>query len=92
MLFDLETLEAPKGLDCDVCVIGSGAVGLVIATTLASRGLGVVLLEGGGIGIEQRSQDLYRSVSLGHPFKEFDSSRFRVLGDDYLLGWAGYPA
>jgi len=88
MLIDLEKRDAPTIFDCDVCVIGSGAVGLVIAVNLASRGRRVVLLEGGGVGLEQRSQDLYRIVSVGHPFKGLNSSRFRVLGGTTTF-WGG---
>jgi hypothetical protein len=88
MLIDLEKLEARTVMKCDVCVIGSGAVGLVVAVNLASRGRRVVLLEGGGVGLEQRSQDLYRAVSVGHPFKGLDISRFRVLGGTTTF-WGG---
>ena len=88
MLIDLERSEAPTSLDCDVCVVGSGAVGLVIAANLADRGRSVVLLEGGGVGLEQRSQDLYRTVSVGHPFKGLSNTRFRVLGGT-TTSWGG---
>jgi choline dehydrogenase-like flavoprotein len=39
--------ETPN-LDADVCVVGSGAGGSVIAAELAARGLSVVVLEAGG--------------------------------------------
>ena len=48
----LQTLDPPAGdeleLRADVCIIGSGAGGGVIAAVLADRGLDVVILEAGG--------------------------------------------
>lgn len=42
-----ERLDHDFALDCDVCVIGSGAGGAVVAARLAERGLSVVMLEEG---------------------------------------------
>lgn len=41
-------LEASRTVDADVCIIGSGAGGAVLASGLVARGLSVVMLEEGG--------------------------------------------
>ena len=41
-------LREDHDLSCDVCIIGSGAGGAVLAAELAQSGLDVVVLEEGG--------------------------------------------
>jgi hypothetical protein len=43
----IRPISTPTTLDCDVCVIGSGAGGGVVAADLASRRLRVIVLEAG---------------------------------------------
>jgi choline dehydrogenase-like flavoprotein len=43
-----EPAGSEETLDADVCIVGSGAGGAVVAAVLASRGLDVVLLEAAG--------------------------------------------
>lgn len=43
----IEGPEALRGVAADVCIVGSGPVGLCLALTLAERGTGVVVLESG---------------------------------------------
>ena len=43
----LTRIERSTTLDCDVCIVGSGAGGGVVAAELAARGMSVVVLEAG---------------------------------------------
>ncbi len=47
-LFIGADLTTDQELDCDVCIVGSGAGGAVLAAGLVERGLDVVVLEEGG--------------------------------------------
>lgn len=65
----------------DVCVVGAGAAGIVLAVELARLGKRVALLEAGGREIEEESQELYRSeVSPAHQHRGIHTGRFRVHG------------
>jgi len=50
----------------DVCIVGTGPAGITLAIGLADKGLGVLLLEAGGLEFSDRSQDLYECESVGH--------------------------
>ena len=105
--FDLRS-HAPSSLSADVCVVGSGAVGLSLAVALARDGADVLVLEGGGATLEATSQDLQQGESIGHPFHNIGVGRYRVLGgttvfwggqlspfDDFVVGarpWLGQAA
>ena len=88
MIIDLETYTGPNVVDCEVCVVGAGAVGLALATALARSGVHSVVLEGGGLSLDKRAQDLQRGESIGHPFANIGVGRYRVLGGTTTF-WGG---
>jgi choline dehydrogenase-like flavoprotein len=64
----------------DVCVVGAGAAGIVLAVELARQGKRVVVLEGGGEHIEEASQDPYVSEVVGQMHRGIHAGRFRAHG------------
>lgn len=90
MLLDLESPESPSRFDADLCIIGSGAVGITMATRLGGKGLDVLVLEGGGIDFEPASQALYEGTTSG-VYYPLLGSRLRRFGGttNHWEGWCG---
>ncbi|MBX9689383.1 MAG: GMC family oxidoreductase [Candidatus Obscuribacterales bacterium] len=87
MIVDLNSSKA-RDFNCDICVVGSGAVGLALGWQLLSSGKSVLLLESGGYEHELREQELYRSSITGLSFYGAQIGRFRVIGGS-TTRWGG---
>lgn len=74
--------EVPSGatLRDDVCIIGGGVAGLTLAAALSAAGRSVTLLECGGNDDEAARQDLSEGESVGQPYDQLASGRYRRLG------------
>jgi choline dehydrogenase-like flavoprotein len=90
MEIDLATAEAPKeAVRSQVCVVGAGIAGLVLARKLALAGVDVVVLEAGGHSIEESGQSLFAEAELkGQAHLGTTKGRFRVFGGTSLR-WGG---
>lgn len=90
MEIDLATAQAPgEAVRAQVCVVGAGIAGLVLARRLALGGVDVVVLEAGGRGLETSGQEMFGSVELqGQPNVGTVEGRFRVFGGSSLR-WGG---
>ncbi|HWB33650.1 MAG TPA: GMC family oxidoreductase [Acidobacteriaceae bacterium] len=88
MIRDLERDRPARDERVDVCVVGAGAAGIVLAVELARLGRRVVLLEGGGAEIEEASQEPYRSEVVGHEHRGVHTGRFRAKGGT-TTKWGG---
>jgi choline dehydrogenase-like flavoprotein len=89
LIIDLEKTSLDGLSGFDVCVVGAGAAGLVVAVELVQQGKRVLVLEGGGLKKwERKSQALNKSRVVGLPFPGAHVGRFRTLGGS-TSRWAG---
>jgi choline dehydrogenase-like flavoprotein len=80
VLDDARRLGDTHNLKADVCIVGAGAAGITLALELADSGLGVLLLESGGLKAERDTQRLYEGAvadeRLHSPPHRFRQRRF----------------
>ena len=88
MILDLKTLNAPMELSCDLCVVGSGAAGLTIASEMMSTRLRTVIVESGSLVHEPQTQALYNVDISGLPYPGATEGRFRICGGS-TTQWGG---
>jgi choline dehydrogenase-like flavoprotein len=90
MEIDLATAAAPvETIRSQVCVVGAGIAGLVLAWKLVRRGIDVVVLEAGGRSIDEDEQRMVSAAGLsGEPHVGTREGRFRVFGGSSLR-WGG---
>ena len=62
MILDTDLIETSCSLFADICVIGAGPAGIVIARACAASGLSVLLIESGGLRPDPGSQALCRGA------------------------------
>lgn len=72
----------------DVCIVGAGAAGVILAVELLKQGKSVLLLEGGGAEVEEASQEPYRSELAGLKHNGIHIGRFRAIGGS-TTRWGG---
>lgn len=88
MITDLSATDDVQPFTCDVCILGSGAAGLAIATELMGSRLNVIVLESGGIEFEPQTQALYEAEISGLPHPGSSQGRFRTCGGS-TTRWGG---
>ncbi len=88
MIVDLENAETLPAFAADVCIIGAGAAGIVLAAELVRQRKRVLLLESGGSTIESAAQSLNEFAYSGQPHQGANIGRFRALGGTTTV-WGG---
>lgn len=80
MIIDALSFDGSKEFHADICIIGAGVAGIVLANELISSGNKIILLESGNEAFEQGLQDLYQSEDIPEYFPDTTQSRLRMLG------------
>jgi choline dehydrogenase-like flavoprotein len=89
MLIETRELDSAADRVTDVCVIGAGAAGITLARALTGAGIGVCVLESGGLAPELETQQLNRGSIGGLPYAPLEAARLRALGGTtgHWSGW-----
>jgi choline dehydrogenase-like flavoprotein len=88
MHVDLQEVGSAQSYRARVCIAGAGVAGIILASSLAAKGIEVHLLEGGGLEPENSSQELYRVKMAGVPHRGATEGRFRTFGGSSTR-WGG---
>lgn len=88
MVRDLLDGVPAKSEPANVCIIGAGAAGILLALDLSRQGKRVLLLEGGGADVEEDSQEPYQSEVSGLDHTGIHIGRFRAWGGS-TTRWGG---
>ena len=87
-IVDANDLSPAATIDADVCIVGSGAAGLTVASELDGGRQTVCVIESGSEGPDEETQALYDLDVTGYPVRENFMSRARYFGGTSNL-WAG---
>ena len=80
MLADIRNLPDGTAVEFDLCVVGSGPVGLSLAREFSNSRLKVCVLESGGVELDAATQTLADGESEGHRFIKLSRMRRRQFG------------
>jgi choline dehydrogenase-like flavoprotein len=88
MIQDINELGDDTALEADVCIIGLGIAGLSVAREFVDTQTRVVVVESGGLTIEDETSELTQGDVTGLPFKGLQEGRARAFGGTSNL-WGG---
>ncbi len=88
MITSIDLLPGEITLDADLCIIGSGAAGLLLALEFVSSNLDIVILEGGAAHPNDEAQALYEGEVVNESFRGLTAGRAREFGGTTRL-WGG---
>ena len=87
-IVDANGLPEMTTINAHVCIVGSGAAGITVASELDGSHHAVCLIESGDYGPDEDTQALYDLNVVGHPVRKNFMSRARYFGGTCNV-WAG---
>jgi choline dehydrogenase-like flavoprotein len=88
MIYDLAATDRLVCATADICIVGGGIAGLLLAVRLRDSGLRVVILESGGREQREQPHPLNDVIQLATPYRGATEGRARCLGGTSTL-WGG---
>ncbi|MGR3465071.1 GMC oxidoreductase [Limimaricola sp.] len=89
MLLDAQELPDGEELEADICIVGGGVAGIILALELIDSPFKVILLESGGMYFDEKTQSLAAGPNLGFQYDALKDSRLRMLGGS-SNHWSGH--
>jgi|TARA_B100001971_G_C18259264_1_gene585112 choline dehydrogenase-like flavoprotein len=86
--FDLKKDSLPSEVNCDVCIVGSGAAGVATSLRLINHDIKILIMESGELKPNQSTQKLYDFNNIGYPIRKDFMSRVRYHGGTTNI-WSG---
>jgi choline dehydrogenase-like flavoprotein len=85
VLIDARSLAPDEELEADVCIVGAGPAGIVLALELLETGAQICMLESGG----REPQGLPGGESIGYPYFRLATAGVRAFGGSSLHWGSG---
>ncbi|HJT79739.1 MAG TPA: hypothetical protein VJ719_00965, partial [Chthoniobacterales bacterium] len=80
MIVDAHTDAISQDIETDICIVGGGTAGLVLAREFIGKPVRICILESGGVTPENETQDLTLGDNIGQPYFPLETARPRVFG------------
>jgi choline dehydrogenase-like flavoprotein len=80
LILDLNEHKSDEIADCDICIIGAGIAGLLLATELRKQGLKIVVVESGGRTQDTEDNVLNKTIMINQNYAGATRGRVRCLG------------
>lgn len=92
MIIDAKKFFLNQTFEADVCIVGAGVAGIVLAREFIDTDIKVILLESGGFEFEHQTQFLYQGEVIHRNFLPLEFTRRRQFGGSTAT-WFGrcYP-